>query len=96
MKAKSWDYNTKRGVVILLATMLVALFWSTAITNNIYKHVLVGVIYEILWLPMMLMIILIPLFSILFWRKEQWSFKTTYPYCIIIHSLTVIFLFFYS
>ena len=49
-----------------LGTLFVTLFWVSATTNNVYNHVLAGVFYEILWLPMLFMIILIPLFLIIF------------------------------
>jgi hypothetical protein len=66
MTIKVRSYNTIRGLSMAITTLLVALFWVYALSFDIYSYVLVGVIYEIAWLPMMLMLILVPLFSIIF------------------------------
>jgi len=96
MTIKVRSYNTIRGLSMAITTLLFTLFWVSALSFDIYSYVLVGVIYEIAWLPMMLMLILVPLFSIIFWHKEHWSFKSAYPYCILIYFVTVLLLFYNS
>lgn len=86
--------SRKRGILMFVSSILVALFWFFANTINVYEYKVIGAIFEILWLPMMAMLAVVPLLCIFFWRKEQWHFRTLYPICLTLHLLLVLFLVF--
>lgn len=86
--------SRKRGILMFVSTFFVALFWFFANTINVYEYKVVGAVFEILWLPMMAMLVVVPLLSVVFWRSEQWNFRTLYPICLLLHLLLVLYLVF--
>ena len=80
---------------VLFLSILVSLFWLASRFINIYQFALVGAIFEILWLPMILMVFCLPLISLNYLFKEKFNANSTYLYAILIMSFTFsIFLFF--
>ena len=80
---------------VLFLSILVSLFWLASRFINIYQFALVGAIFEILWLPMILMVFGLPLISLYYLFKEKFNANSTYLYAILIMSFTFsIFLFF--
>ena len=86
----------RREVVIAVSAFVLTLFWFFAVTNNVYHYVIVGVICEILWLPMIIMLVVLPTLCIYYWRMQQWRFKTIYPYCLLMNISTMLLLYFNS
>lgn len=86
----------KKDTLVVLSTVFLALFWMVAKQSDIYHYALVGAIFEILWLPMLLALAILPGLSFYFWRLEQWRFSSLYPYCFLVNVLTILFLVFYS
>jgi len=56
---------------VLFLSILVSLFWFASQFINIYRFALVGAIFEILWLPMILMVFCLPLISFYYLLKEK-------------------------
>ena len=79
---------------MLVATLFVALFWLLASTINVYDIKIIGAIFEILWLPMMAMLVIVPLLCVIFWRNEQWNFRTLYPLCLVLQLIMILSLIF--
>jgi len=50
-------------VVILLGSFLVLTFWLLVNQINVYEYKLVGIIYEILWLPFLLLVFVFPILT---------------------------------
>lgn len=67
-----------RNYVPLLASIfaLSVIFWLLANYSDIYKHAVIGALFEIAWLPMAAMFALIPVVSLALWI---WSKKKGYP-----------------
>jgi hypothetical protein len=84
----------RKETIIALSTFILNLFWFFAATKNVYHTVFVGVVFEILWLPMLIMLAVLPVLLLFNWQKKQWSFKTIYPYCLLMNLSTVLLLFF--
>ena len=80
---------------VLFLSILVSLFWLASRFINLYQFALVGAIFEILWLPMILMVFCLPVISFYYLFKEKFNVNSTYLYAILIMSFTfLIFLFF--
>lgn len=77
--------------VILLLSGLSSLFWIVGQKINVYQYKVVGAIYEILWLPVILCIISIPILSFYFWREEKFKIASKFLY-LLVGSLLSIFL----
>ena len=58
-------YNKSKiiDVVILSGSSLVLAFWLLVNQINVYEYKLVGIIYEILWLPFLLLVFVLPILT---------------------------------
>jgi hypothetical protein len=82
--------NSKTSKVVFILSILSSGFWCFGQLLNVYRFTLVGVLYEILWLPALGILCLMPLFSLLFLVKEKGSIKSLYIYSIIISVATIL------
>ncbi len=81
-----------RGLVILLLAISMTIYWVLGKLINIYHYAVVGAIYEILWLPMLVMMAVVPVLALYFMMKEGFSFRSLHFYAILIVTVLVIFL----
>ena len=70
--------------IIFFLTIAAAMFWILGKSINVYRWPLVGAIFEILWLPSLIILFILPIVSLLSWYKERFSLKSFNPYSIII------------
>jgi hypothetical protein len=91
MKATSIPFkNSKTSKVVFILSILSSGFWCFGQFLNVYRFTLVGVLYEILWLPALAILCLLPLFSLLFLVKEKGTNKSFYFYSILISVATIL------
>lgn len=57
------DKNLIFDIVILVGSFLVLAFWLLVNQINVYEYKLVGIIYEILWLPFLLLVFVFPILT---------------------------------
>lgn len=75
----------KRKLILICCTLAIAAYWvSTLFIKNVYRFVLVGAMYEILWLPMLASLIALPILAFVFWKKERFIIQSVYPFIITI------------
>ena len=65
--------NIKTAKLLFGLSLFVIAFYLTGyiIIGDVYRYAVVGAIYEILWLPMLLCLVVIPLFSVLVFIKNK-------------------------
>jgi hypothetical protein len=80
---------------VLFASILVTIFWCVALTSNIYHFAFTGAIFELLWLPMILFLFVLPVISIVNLIKEKKGIRSLYFYALIIQSISVGIILFY-
>jgi hypothetical protein len=73
-----------KSKIMLLFSILVFIFWCVSISINIYHFVFVGVIFEILWMPMIVFIVILPIIALLFWRNEKFNVRSINLYSTLI------------
>lgn len=56
--------KSKVAFLFLLSTLLTAIYWLSGIFYNPYNSKLTGILFEILWLPMLLCLLVIPIFCL--------------------------------
>lgn len=78
---------------LLFASIFTAAFWVFANLIDIYRVQLVGVVFEMLWLPMLAGLFVLPVISVYFLLKEKFSFRSFPFYSLIILISTALFLF---
>jgi hypothetical protein len=86
--------NSVLSRVILSISVSVALFWYSVQIANIYRFALVGAVFEILWLPFILLLIGLPIFSFIFFVKDKFNPKSLYLYSIFLLGATILMMVF--
>jgi hypothetical protein len=76
------QYTTKSFIVFLLSVFNI-MYWMAGLVIDIYHYRSVGAIYEIIWLPMVLLLFLLTVISGMGWRRSGWSFKSWYFYAFL-------------
>ena len=86
--------NNKPKLVLLLVFFFITnSFWLVANTIPVYDYVLLGVIFEILWLPMILLTFAIPVVSLVFFFKDGRNVKSWFLYIAIVSLLLIVIYF---
>ena len=94
METKRNRHRILIASLLLVAIILITVFWLTGQNVNVYQASFVGAIFEIIWLPMILFTFILPLVCIYFWSSERWSYKSPFLYLTIASSLSLnLFLF---
>ena len=81
--------NAKTGTIILVINVLFLAVWMVAQNINIYKVVLVGAIYEMIWLPLIICLFSLPIVSFIFWKKDSFNIKSKFLYLIVLAVLSI-------
>ncbi len=84
----------KQSLIILLLSLITLFYWFGGNLIDIYQYAIVGAIFEILWLPMILLVLVLPALSLFFWIKGKWSLKSVYFYSFLIGVFTILLKFF--
>lgn len=83
------DKLHSKNKIILLISLIVFLFWGSTIFINVYRFPIIGVIYEILWLPMFLLLFGLPILSIIMIIISKESLRKPWFFCLGIQILTL-------
>lgn len=86
--------NSRTSKIVLILSVLVSGFWGLGQVINVYRFALVGAIFELLWLPMLAMIFILPIMSLRFLVKEQFNVRSLYLYSILIVVATILLMVF--
>lgn len=85
--------NKPRLIIALFCGLLVtSLFWLIGTNFNVYSYAITGAIFEILWLPILLLTFIIPIVSLYFWYKDKWNFKSIFLYIMMASVLLIVLL----
>ncbi len=84
--------NSRTSKIVLALSLIVFLFWLQGWVINIYHITIVGVIYEIMWLPVIALTFVLPVLILLLWFKEKFNLRSLYFYSLILLTATVLFL----
>jgi hypothetical protein len=85
--------NSRSSILVLGLSIFVSAFWLIFQLINKYHNVLTGVVFEILWLPMIMLLFIIPIVSLVFWVKEKFHPRSFYFYSILIIIITILYMF---
>ncbi len=79
-----------RGKIFLILSLCLFLFWVSGNVINIYRYAVVGAIFELLWLPMLAMLFVLPVLTFIFWAKEKFMIRSLYLYSMCIAIVTLL------
>lgn len=94
MRGIGFDFKRSREVFITISSFLVLLFWFFGITYNVYEYKVIGAFFEVLWLPMLGLLFVLPIISIVYLKKGKWNLKSLYSICFILNLLSILFIIF--
>jgi hypothetical protein len=80
---------TKTSLVFSVLSIIVFTFWFLSRIINVYHFPFVGAIFELLWLPVIALTLILPILALIEWRKEKFNFRSFNLYSIIILILTI-------
>jgi hypothetical protein len=64
--------------LLLSVSIFTALYWLTGKLLDVYAFTLTSVVYEILWLPMILLLFITPAAALFYWIKSGFRLKSMY------------------
>jgi len=85
---------SKAPEVIFAASLFTAGFWLTAQLVDVYYYAVGGAVFELLWLPMILAIFVLPAVAFVYWIMAGFRIKSLHFYSLVL--LLAVGLFIYS
>lgn len=76
--------------IMLALSAFVLIYWFIAKTTDIYYFIVIGALFELLWLPMLLLLFLLPVIIIILWKKEHFHSRSLYLYALLINVLSIL------
>jgi len=76
--------------VVFISSILVSFFWNFGQLVNVYHFAIVGAIFELLWLPMIALLIILPVVSFIYFVKEKFNLRSLYLYSFLIILVTIL------
>ena len=90
---KEMNISSKKPKVVFILSILASVFWYIGQTVNVYYFAVVGAIFELLWLPIIALLIILPIFSFIYLVKEKFNLKSLYLYSFLILMSTFLYFF---
>jgi len=95
MKENSTPFkNSRTSKIVFILSIIASGFWWLAKGINVYSDAIVGAIFELLWLPVLGILILLPIISLVLLVKERVNLRSLYIYSILINVATIYFMIF--
>lgn len=85
--------NNKSSKLYFLLSLIVFIFWLLSRVINVYQFALVGAIFEILWLPVILLTFVLPVLSLISWSKEKFILRSLHLLTLFIIVITLLMIF---
>ncbi|SDN08288.1 hypothetical protein SAMN05421813_13911 [Daejeonella rubra] len=82
--------NNKRVLVI---SIFVALYWIIGNTVDVYYYAFTGAVFELLWLPMLALIVFLPVISIVLLVKDRFNLRSMALYSVLVLSPVILLMF---
>jgi hypothetical protein len=83
------NHPVTRKIVFILSAFLFA-YWYVGLHINVYQSVVLGAFYELLSLPMLGLLIILPVISILLMTKEKISVRSFPMYSLLLSLATIV------
>ena len=87
----SWiAFRFNKSLLVFVLSMLVPLFWYLGQTINVYRYAWLGALFEILSLPMLAGLFILPVFSFVLLVKNKFNPRALYLYSFIISLVSML------
>jgi hypothetical protein len=78
------------GKTILLIILGASIFWIVSRLVPVYENKIIGAVFEMLWMPAVLILFVLPIFSFLLWAGEKFRIKSAHLLSIILAALAIL------
>ena len=82
--------NSRTSKIVFILSIIVSGYWWLGQVINVYRFAVVGAIFEILWLPVLAMLFLLPIISLIFLVKEKVNIRSLYVYSTLLGVSTIL------
>ena len=91
MKENSTPFkNSSASKLVFILSIIVSGYWWLGQTINVYSFALVGAIFEILWLPVLAMLFVLPIISMILLLREKVNIRSLYIYSTLLGISTIL------
>ena len=80
----------KKSLLVFIVSMIVALYWLLGQVINVYYYPWLGALFEILSLPMLAGLFILPVFSFVLLMKNKFNPRSLYLYSFIISLVSML------
>ncbi|HQY12839.1 MAG: hypothetical protein KTQ13_02170 [Ferruginibacter sp.] len=84
----------RTGKLFFIFSACLLMFWVLARLVDVYRFAFVGAVFEILWLPALALLVILPILSFIFWRDEHYKARSFNLFSILIVLFTVLLMIF--
>ncbi len=83
--------NSRNNKVVFILSICVSLFWLIGVNTNVYRFAVTGALFEIIWLPMLILLVALPVLALILFWKDKFNLRslTLYSALILLASLAV-------
>lgn len=78
--------------IVFILSILVSAFWFLVYVVDVYHFAITGAVFELLWLPMIVIIFVLPVLSLVLLAKEKFNIRSLYLYSLIIIAIVVLYM----
>ena len=82
--------NSRTSKIVFLLSIIVSGYWLLGQVINVNSSALVGAIFEILWLPVLAMLFVLPIISLILLLKEKANIRSLYVYSALLGVATIL------
>ena len=86
---KTFYKNSVTGKLVLILTILACILWFVGRSIDVYQYAVTGVIFEMIWLPILASFIAVPIIALIHFRKQGFHLNSLYLYSLIVIAITV-------
>ncbi len=91
MKENSIPFkNSSTSKLVFVLSIIVSGYWWLGQVINVYSFALVGAIFEILWLPVLAMLFVLPIISMILLLREKVNIRSLYIYSTLLGISTIL------
>ena len=76
--------NKKASIVVFVLSLIVTLFWLLGNLFDVYQFAVTGALFEILWLPVLALMFILPIIALILFIKDKYSFKSLNLYSLLL------------
>ncbi len=76
--------NRKQSKIVFILSVLVAAYWYIGKAINVHQYKILDVVFEVLWLPMIILLFALPIVSLGFFVKDKFNMRSLYLYSLLV------------